>query len=105
MPSVADMATGEQQQEVDTSPEAQVEADAGQAGGQAADQTAGSLQGDAVPIPRPKPEGVVPTTTTTVAEAAPETAVADVLLDLKPGSVIKGTNGLIPIPVPKPQAP
>jgi UPF0755 protein len=63
-----------------------------------------------VPIPRPRPEGVAPFTTAAVPEAiepsAPlQTGAADVALDLKPGSVIKGAKGLIPIPAPKPPAP
>src|SRR6476646_4599153 len=37
-----------------------------------------------VPLPRPRPDKL----------AAATTAVADVTLDLKPGSVIKGANGL-----------
>ena len=48
-----------------------------------------------VPLPRPRPDKL----------AAASTAVADVTLDLKPGSVIKGANGLIPIPAPKPRLP
>ncbi|MGE3876440.1 MAG: endolytic transglycosylase MltG, partial [Parvibaculaceae bacterium] len=76
-----------------------------------------AIQTASVPIPRPKPEGVPPFTTAAAPEspaaapespAAPETsqtAAVDVALDPKPGSVIKGAKGLIPIPVPKPQAP
>jgi UPF0755 protein len=48
-----------------------------------------------IPLPRPRPDKL----------AAARTAVADVTLDLKPGSVIKGANGLIPIPEPKPRLP
>jgi UPF0755 protein len=48
-----------------------------------------------IPRPRPKPE-VKATTTTDLADAA---------VDLKPGSVIRGERGLIPIPMPKPKAP
>jgi UPF0755 protein len=84
-------------------PEAQDDGDAAQPG--LATETA------AIPIPRPKPEGVIPNTTTAAPEtavpetAAPETTVADAALDLKPGSVIRGSKGLIPIPAPKPRAP
>lgn len=64
----------------------------------------------AVPIPRPRPDSFAAVTTTDSPETAPqpetpETTVADVALDLKPGTVIKGTKGLIPIPAPKPPAP
>jgi peptidoglycan lytic transglycosylase G len=48
-----------------------------------------------VPLPRPRPDKLTAATT----------AVADVTLDLRPGSVIKGANGLIPIPAPKPRLP
>jgi UPF0755 protein len=63
-----------------------------------------------VPIPRPKPEGVAPLSTAAAPDAAeppetPQTSVADVAPDLKPGTVIKGARGLIPIPAPKPPAP
>jgi UPF0755 protein len=80
-------------------PEAQSGDDAGQLG-----------EVTSVPIPRPKPEGVAPLTTAAAPEAAPppetpQTSVADVAPDLKPGSVIKGAKGLIPIPAPKPPAP
>jgi UPF0755 protein len=51
----------------------------------------------AVPLPRPRPDSLAATAATTT--------VADVALDLKPGSVIKGTKGLIPIPAPKPKLP
>jgi len=54
-----------------------------------------------VPLPRPRPDNLGAAANT----AAVNTAVADVALDLKPGSVIKGANGLIPIPVPKPKLP
>jgi UPF0755 protein len=105
-PDVADIATGEtgEQQGDGTPPETQSGAEAGDTAQASA----------AIPIPRPKPEGVAPFMTaraaepapeTTAPEPAPETAVADVALDLKPGSVIKGTRRLIPIPVPKPHAP
>jgi hypothetical protein len=62
------------------------------------------------PIPRPRPEGVAPFTTAAAPQAiepspTPQTSVADVALELKPGSVIKGAKGLIPIPAPRPPAP
>ncbi len=82
-------------------PEAQSD-DAGQPGE--------PVQAVAVPIPRPRPDSFAALATTNSPETAPqpeapETTVADVALDLKPGTVIKGTKGLIPIPAPKPQAP
>ena len=63
-----------------------------------------------VPIPRPRPEGIAPFTTAAAPEAAsppetPEPGTADATPELKPGSVIKGARGLIPIPEPKPPAP
>jgi UPF0755 protein len=60
-----------------------------------------------VPIPRPKPEGVAPFTTAAAPEAAspPGTPPSGVEGELKPGSVIKGPKGLIPIPAPKPPVP
>ncbi|MGE4252040.1 MAG: endolytic transglycosylase MltG [Parvibaculaceae bacterium] len=101
LPSVAGLTTDEQEPGVDSSPEAQSEAEA--------DQSGAASQAATAPIPRPKPEGVAPFVATAptepTPEPVPETTVADVALDLKPGSVIKGSKGLIPIPVPKPQAP
>jgi UPF0755 protein len=61
-----------------------------------------AAQAPVIPIPRPKPQGVM---TTTAPSETPQTTVADVTLDLKPGSVIKGAKGLIPIPAPKPRLP
>jgi UPF0755 protein len=63
-----------------------------------------------VPIPRPRPEGVAPFATAAAPEAAtppetPQSGVDDGPVELKPGSVIKGAKGLIPIPEPKPPAP
>ncbi|QIG50683.1 endolytic transglycosylase MltG [Nordella sp. HKS 07] len=57
----------------------------------------------AVPLPRPKPERLIEEAPTAPAEAP--TTVADATLNLKPGSVIRGAKGLIPIPAPKPQMP
>jgi UPF0755 protein len=76
---------------------------------EAQSEPSGTAQAAIVPIPRPRPEGVAPFTTAEAPEAAtptqtPQTGV-DVALDLKPGSVIKGAKGLIPIPAPKPPAP
>jgi UPF0755 protein len=74
-------------------------------------QPGATTEAAVIPIPRPKPERVVPITATAAPEtAAPEppaseTTVADAALDLKPGSVIRGSKGLIPIPAPKPQVP
>ena len=104
LPSGADIQATDQADGTSTEPpEAQSETDTGEP----------VVPGAAVPIPRPKPEGVVPLTTATTPEtttaspetAAPETAVADVALDLKPGSVIRGSKRLIPIPAPKPKTP
>jgi hypothetical protein len=78
-------------------PEAQDDDDA--TGSRAATETA------AIPIPRPKPEGIVAVTPPAPETVAPETTIADVALDLKPGSVIRGSKGLIPIPAPKPRIP
>jgi UPF0755 protein len=76
---------------------------------EAQSEPSGTVQAAIVPIPRPRPEGVAPFTTAAAPEAAtppqpPQTGV-DFALDLKPGSVIKGAKGLIPIPAPKPPAP
>ena len=68
------------------------------------------------PLPRPRPENLVakaatdqpdatPQTDATTAGDQPKTTLAEAVLDLKPGSVIQGAKGLIPIPVPKPRAP
>lgn len=87
-------------------PEAAVEADA--ADQDAAQQAAGS---NAVPpLPRPKPEGLTGEAAPAQPEAAPTTpeaettTLAEAVLDLKPGSVIRGSKGLIPIPAPKPRS-
>jgi UPF0755 protein len=108
LPSGDDIAAADQAAGNSTEPpEAQDETDAG--------EPAAPAQGAVIPIPRPKPEGVVPLTTaapeavapeaTAPETASPETTVADVALDLKPGSVIRGSKRLIPIPAPKPRVP
>ena len=93
LPAVAGIEAAEQGAgNATTEPEAEAAPEgAGQDGGPTAEAAA------AVPLPRPRPDNLAATITTTT--------VADVTLDLKPGSVIKGANGLIPIPVPKPQQP
>ena len=102
LPSLTGLDTGDQNADGSiVPPEAQSD-DAGQSGE--------PVQAALIPIPRPKPEGVIPITTTTTPETTqapetPETTVADVALDLKPGSVIRGAKRLIPIPAPKPRAP
>jgi UPF0755 protein len=89
-------------------PEAEVDAQAPQQ----PDQDAGSAAQAQVkaPLPRPRPDSVAAKAAaalpdTTPADDQPQTTVADAMLDVKPGSVIKGAKGLIPIPVPKPRAP
>jgi UPF0755 protein len=68
------------------------------------------------PLPRPRPENLgakaatdqpdaTPQTDATTAGDQTKTTLAEAVLDLKPGSVIQGAKGLIPIPVPKPRAP
>lgn len=76
-------------------PEPEAEVESPEAG--AAEQPPGQAVDSAtVPLPRPRPEGLAEETTTTVAEA---------ILNLKPGSVIRGAKGLIPVPAPKPRVP
>ncbi len=102
MPSLAGIDTPEQGADASTTPpEAESGGDVGEPG-EASKSTI-------VPIPRPRPEGLTPFTAATPEPPEPaetlQTSVADVALDLKPGSVIKGAKGLIPIPAPKPLAP
>jgi UPF0755 protein len=94
LPAVTDIEAAEQGSgnptpEPEAAAAASAPANAGQ-GAQSPEQTAAPI-----PLPRPRPDKL----------AAASTAVADVTLDLKPGSVIKGANGLIPIPAPKPRLP
>lgn len=92
LPPVADIEAAEQGAG-NAAPEPEAEAESEGAG-----QDAGpSAEAAAVPLPRPRPDNLTAATATTT--------VADVALDLKPGSVIRGAKGLIPIPAPKPQLP
>lgn len=100
LPAGAEIETPEQG--ADTSPEAQVENEPGQADG----TTQAAVP---PPIPRPRPDGMGPPAApaeaaapATPAEPDEPTTVANAALDLKPGSVIKGAKRLIPIPAPKP---
>lgn len=84
-----------EQNAANQAPEPEAEVEAPEAG--AAEPPPGQAAASAtVPLPRPKPEGVA---------EEPATAVAEAVLDLKPGSVIRGAKGLIPVPAPKPQVP
>jgi UPF0755 protein len=102
MPSLAGIDTPGPGAEASTTPP---EAESGDDTGGAGEAPKSTI----VPIPRPRPEGVAPFTAVArePAEPAetPPTSVADVALDLKPGSVIKGAKGLIPIPAPRPPSP
>lgn len=103
-PAPASEATpGQQVQNSSLPPVADIEATEQGTGNPAPEPEAGqeAVPSDQVPLPRPRPDNLAAAANT----AAANTAVADVTLDLKPGSVIKGANGLIPIPVPKPRLP
>jgi UPF0755 protein len=98
LPSLNSIDAGGQNADGSTTPP---EAESADAAGQP-QQGDTPAQAAVIPSPRPKPEGMK---TTAAASESPQTAVADVTLDLKPGSVIKGAKGLIPIPAPKPPLP
>ncbi len=91
LPAVADIEAAEQGAG-NTAPEPEAEAAADGAGQDAGPTVQAAVT---VPLPRPRPDNL----------AAKSTTIADVMPSLKPGSVIKGANGLIPIPAPKPQLP
>jgi UPF0755 protein len=93
LPAVSDIEAAEQGSG-NPAPEPEADAAATEPDNAGQQATAG------VPLPRPRPDNIAAAATTT-----PTTTVADVALDLKPGSVIKGTKGLIPIPAPKPKLP
>lgn len=98
LPTGDDIQAADQQGADNQAPEAEPEAAAPQDGaaGQAAEQAA-------APLPRPKPEKLTEGAPAAPADAT--TTLADATLNLKPGSVIRGIKGLIPVPAPKPRAP
>ncbi|MFZ5675161.1 MAG: endolytic transglycosylase MltG [Pseudomonadota bacterium] len=107
LPTGTDIQAADQQNAANPAPEPEADTDAGAPEAGDAQQTAGD---STVPLPRPKPGqlGEEPAPAPAEATATPseaETTVAEAVLNLKPGSVIRGSKGLIPIPAPKPHAP
>jgi UPF0755 protein len=102
LPTGDDIQAADQQDAGNQAPEPEADVDAGAADQGGAQQAAGANA--APPLPRPKPGQAGEEASSAPPEAEP-TTVAEVVLDLKPGSVIRGSKGLIPIPAPKPQVP
>jgi UPF0755 protein len=100
LPTGDDLQAADQQNAGNQAPEPEADVDAADQGG--TQQAAGA--NPAPPLPRPKPGQAGEEASSAPSEAEP-TTVAEVVLDLKPGSVIRGSKGLIPIPAPKPQVP
>lgn len=102
LPTGDDIQSADQQGAGNQAPEPEADVEAAVPQADAASQAA--VQGAvAAPLPRPKPEKLLEETPAAPAEAA--TTVADATLNLRPGSVIRGVKGLIPIPAPKPRTP
>lgn len=107
LPTGDDIQAADQQNADNPAPEPEADTDAGAPDAGDAQQAGGGTA--TPPLPRPKPgqlsEEPAPAPAEATTAPEPETAVAEAVLDLKPGSVIRGSKGLIPIPAPKPRAP